>query len=71
MKSLEIFSRNDGTLEYRINGGGGENNRGGGLKMVRYDNNRGAGIIAGGVLGETEIVVFLGKHVSLIYLCEQ
>ena len=28
------------TLEYRINGGGGENNRGG-LEMVRYSNNGG------------------------------
>ena len=30
-----------GTLEYRINGGGGENNRG--LEMVRYNNNWGGG----------------------------
>ena len=29
-----------GTLEYRINGGG-EKNRGGGLEMVRHNNNRG------------------------------
>ena len=29
------------------------NKRGGGLEMVRYSNNRGAGII-GGVLGEIE-----------------
>ena len=28
--------------------GGGENNRGG-LEMVRYNNNRGIGIIGGGV----------------------
>ena len=27
---------------------GGENNRGGALEMVRYNNNRGVGIIEGG-----------------------
>ena len=47
-----------GTLEYRINGelriiGGG------GLEMVRYNNNRGTGIIGGGVLGEIENSPFL------------
>ena len=39
--------------------------------MVRYNNNRGVGIIGGGVLGEIENSRFLGKHVSVIYLCEQ
>ena len=41
--------------------------------MVRYNNNRGGvGIIGGrGCLEKQKIVVFLGKHVSLIYLCEQ
>ena len=34
------------TLEYRINGGWGENNWGG-LEMTRYNNNWGAGIIGG------------------------
>ena len=43
----------------------------GGLEMVRYNNNRGVGIIGGGVLGETENSPFLGKHGSVIYLCEQ
>ena len=36
----------------------GENNRGGGLEMVRYNNNRGVGII-GEVLGEIENSPFL------------
>ena len=34
--------------------------------MVRYNNNRGIGIIGGGVLGEIE-----NSPVSFIYLCEQ
>ena len=38
--------------------------------MVRYNDNRGVGIIRG-VLGEIENSRFLGKHVSVIYLCEQ
>ena len=38
--------------------------------MARYNNKRGVGIIEG-VLGEIEIALFLGKHVSVIYLCEQ
>ena len=37
--------------------------------MVRYINYRGVGIIGGGVLGEKKIALFLGKHVSVIYLC--
>ena len=45
-----MYEQNASTLEYRINGGG-ENNRG--LDMVRYNNNRGVGII-GGVSGEIE-----------------
>ena len=59
------------TLEYRINGGARKIEGGGGLEMVRYNNNRGVGIIGGGCLEKQKIVVFLGKHVSLIYLCEQ
>ena len=48
---------------------GVEKNRGGGWKwlditIIRGWNNR-------GVLGEIETVVFLRKHVALIYLCEQ
>ena len=43
---------------------GGENNQGG-VEMARYNN------IGGGCLEKLKIVVFLGKHVSLIYLCEQ
>ena len=39
--------------------------------MVRYNNNRGVGIIGGGVPGEIENRRFLSKHVSVIYLCEQ
>ena len=39
--------------------------------MVRYSNNRGVGIIGGGFLEKYKIVVFLGKHVSFIYSCEQ
>ena len=39
--------------------------------MVRYNNNRGVGIIGGGELGEIENSRFLGKHVSVLYLCEQ
>ena len=46
------------TLEYRINGGvriiGG-----GGLEMVRYNNNRGGCNNRGGVLGEIENSPFL------------
>ena len=42
----------------------------GGLEMVQYNNNQGVGIIRG-VLGEIENSHFLGKHVSVIYLCEQ
>ena len=45
---------------------------GGGLEMVRYNNNReGVGIIAGGSLEKLKIVVFLAKHISCVYLCEQ
>ena len=44
---------------------------GGGLEMVRHNNNRGVGIIGGGLLGEIENSPFLGKHLSVIYLCEQ
>ena len=40
--------------------------------MVRYNNNRGVGIIGGGgVLGEIENSRFLSEHLSFIYLCEQ
>ena len=40
--------------------------------MVRLINYRGVGIIGGGrVLGEKKIALFLCKHVSVIYLCEQ
>ena len=35
----------DCTLEYRMNGGGGEKNRGRGLEIAPYNNNRGVGII--------------------------
>ena len=52
-------------LEYRINGG--VRIIGGGLEMVRYNNNRGAGIM-GGCLEKQKIVVFLGKHVYNIYV---
>ena len=52
--------------------GGGENYRGGGLEMVRSNNNRGVGIIGGGgVLVGIENSLFLSENVSLIYLCEQ
>ena len=50
-------------------GGGGENNREG-VEMARNDNNLGAGIIGGGVLGEIENSRFLSEHVSFIYLGE-
>ena len=42
--------------------------------MMRYNSNRGAGIIGGlgqlggGCLKKLEILVFLSKHVSFIYL---
>ena len=36
------------TLEYRINGGGVRIIGGGGVEMVRHNNNRGVGIIGGG-----------------------
>ena len=39
--------------------GGGENNRGGGLEIVRHNNNRGVGIIGGGLLREIENSPFL------------
>ena len=39
--------------------------------MVQYNSNRGVGIIGGGVLEKQKIVVFLGKPVSHVYLCEQ
>ena len=40
--------------------------------MVRYNNNRGVGIIGGGGCFEKQkIALLLGKHVSVIYLCEQ
>ena len=35
--------------------------------MAQYNNNWGVGIIGGGCLEKLKIVVFLGKHVSLIY----
>ena len=38
--------------------------------MVRYNNNWGVGII-GGCLEKQKIALFLGKQVSVIYLCEQ
>ena len=46
------------TLEYRINGGGGENNRGGGVEIAQYDSNRGGWNNRGG-LGEIENSRFL------------
>ena len=39
--------------------------------MVRYNNNQGGWNNRGGVPGEIENSRFLGKHVSVIYLCEQ
>ena len=52
--------------------GGGENNRGGGLEMVRHSNNRGGGWNnGGGCLEKWKTAHFLGKHLSVIYLCEQ
>ena len=40
--------------------------------MARYNNNLGAGTIdGGGCLEKLKIVVFLAKHASFIYLCEQ
>ena len=50
---------------------GGLKSGGGGLEMVRYNNNRGIGTMVGGggCLEKLKIVVFLAKHVSLyIYL---
>ena len=42
---------------------------GGGWKWFDITIIRGVGIIGGGVLGEIENSSFLGKHVSVIYLC--
>ena len=40
--------------------------------MAQYNNNWGGGFgIIRGYLEKLKIVVFLGKHISLIYLCEQ
>ena len=40
--------------------------------MVLYNNNRGGwNNRGGGCLEKSKIVVFLGKHVSFLYLCEQ
>ena len=39
--------------------------------MVRYNNNRGGWNNREGMLREIENSCFLGKHVSVIYLCEQ
>ena len=37
--------------------------------MVRYNNNRGIGIIGGGgFLEKQKIVIFLGRHVSHIFM---
>ena len=45
---------------------------GGGLEMARYNNNWGVGTIGGGGCSEKlKTVIFLAKHVSFIYLCEQ
>ena len=43
---------------------------GGGLEMVRYNNNRGGWNNRGGV-GEIENSRFLSEQVSFTYLCEQ
>ena len=59
------------TLEYRINGGGGGVRIiRGGLEIVRYNNNRGVGIIGGGgLLEKQKIVVFLvNKYLLHIYV---
>ena len=53
------------TLEYRINGGGVRVI--GGLEMAQYSNNRGVGIIGGGVLGEIESIRFLSQT-CIIYI---
>ena len=58
---IKIFS---GTLEYRING---RVRIIGGLEMARYNNNRGVGIIGGGVLVEIENSLFLSENVSSIF----
>ena len=39
--------------------------------MARYNNNWGLELSGGGCLEESKIVVFLAKHISFIYLCEQ
>ena len=43
---------------------------GGGWKWFEITIIRGVGIIRG-LLGEIESSLFLGKHLSVIYLCEQ
>ena len=48
----------------------GENNRGGGLEMIRYNNNRVVRAIGGGCLENLKIIIFLAKHVSFTYLYE-
>ena len=50
----------------RIIGGGG-----GWLEMVRHNNNRGVGIIGGGVLGKIENSCFLPSRRIFYTLCEQ
>ena len=42
-----------------------------GLETVKYNSNRGVGIIGEIEIEKYKIVVFLGKLVSYIYLCEQ
>ena len=75
MKSpLKSFQKCQTTVEceYRINGGGGVRIIAGGLEMVQYSNNQGVGTVGGsGCLEKLKIVVFLVKHVSFLYLCEQ
>ena len=44
---------------------------GGGWKWFDITIIGGVGMIGGGCFEKLKIVVFLGKHVSLIYLCEQ
>ena len=62
------FARCKVLSEYRINGGGDNN---WGLDKAQYNNHQGAGIIGEGCLEKLKIVMFLGKHISFIYLSEQ
>ena len=52
LTAVSLVISNPPTLKYRENGAEG-------LEMVRHNNNRGVGIIGGGLLGEMENSPFL------------